>query len=1397
MRIGASRRAGATPVGAGRHAGAESAGAGRRAGAMPAGAAIAGAGRRNAGKASAGAVPAYARFAGEIAGKYGPIRPGVRSGQPLVFRVSSQEKKGTGKERERAPFRPPERSSAAGPVTPAREKPEIRYRDIVRDRPGPAGKDRVIEREKVIERERLVEREKIVERVVERNTVVVREAERVVVEQRRIREAALTADAQGRLDEPSDSAGAGSTVSGVPKGKTNGSSDTAKTRTGKKHPAEGKENKKHSTEGKGNKRNLVEGKENKKHTVEGNENKKHLAEAEGNANSKVEDLARAGELDIEDEEAKRDEGASPEASQAAAPKSEASRADKSALFKGTAFAETLTRRTSWPLSAKANAVFRRKPDGTSTGAKIPLSVKPPKVRSSRKKVVDQAPGENGAMRAKRSQAVYAQLLFVNPKLRVDGSRSAPDGTRQSAHAQTNGEQANRAARLDGNMSRTSEVNGPAPEQPHSGAGALRNAEELRSRGTPSANARGSAEAHDNVQSESSASLDMERKKDRSDNPVLHRESLSDTPSSMKVEKRGDDSGDIDRRDGATAEASRDSGGKRRRSDKDDRELSRRGQASHTDDFSPGFGLTVRGKPLSVDDSASAEGTRGDASFHNRPVYRLSYALKPGVSRAEGVSGASGEKTEASESRREQANGLPSAQSAGPVAPQAATGGRWSLRRPDDASSMHLVYRNLIERGRQISVKRSIGLGTKTAEGQANAPGTAAALGLTNERMQPTETRLGLTAGSLKLSHRLIGRSISFNETVATSRETNGSTADRKASGADRQEPIASRLGTSERNSGDSGQASTTHRNSQSTRETGQSGVTDREPEGVSQSSTVHAKAREPEAVSRSGLKGAADGEPTSTIHAKVREKGNASRTDSSGREGVELAPTVQANVQEPGDVSPTVAKTSVESGETQIVRAKLRATGNTSPIGTRSARETGQKRIIHAKLRATGNVSQTGARSAGESGQTQTVRAKLRATGNVSPTSARSAGETGQKRTIHAKLRATGNVSPTDARNAGESGQTQTVRAKLRATGNVSPTGARSARESGQTQTVRAKLRASGAVSPTGAKGVGGGEQGPTVEASKREAGASIRSRVLSDVPSAEAGRTRMGAQGRLVWLARRARLQDGGGLQRFGPIGSAGAIISRNRLDSPENRGNHAVPRSQAQLTNEENTPMLIKRTHSSESSSDEYASSGESAVRREGISAVVAHSFSGDASSQEKGGLTGGDQRSRRPLTQAIGRRSLVRVTPVAGRTARPILPGATAALSMRQSLRDTQLPPQASSDQSERVDTPRLSLAHASLSVNRAGRDTAVPGNAAEAPAHTHESNTPLELRRNALAAAEGAKPTANAASEAPAVISEEALQKAISGLPQFHPDELADQVYKSLVRRMKLEQRLHGF
>ncbi len=66
MRIGASRRAGATPVGAGRHAGAESAGAGGRAGAMPAGAAIAGAGRRNAGKASAGAVPAYARFAGEI-----------------------------------------------------------------------------------------------------------------------------------------------------------------------------------------------------------------------------------------------------------------------------------------------------------------------------------------------------------------------------------------------------------------------------------------------------------------------------------------------------------------------------------------------------------------------------------------------------------------------------------------------------------------------------------------------------------------------------------------------------------------------------------------------------------------------------------------------------------------------------------------------------------------------------------------------------------------------------------------------------------------------------------------------------------------------------------------------------------------------------------------------------------------------------------------------------------------------------------------------------------------------------------------------------------------------------------------------------------------------------------
>lgn len=47
------------------------------------------------------------------------------------------------------------------------------------------------------------------------------------------------------------------------------------------------------------------------------------------------------------------------------------------------------------------------------------------------------------------------------------------------------------------------------------------------------------------------------------------------------------------------------------------------------------------------------------------------------------------------------------------------------------------------------------------------------------------------------------------------------------------------------------------------------------------------------------------------------------------------------------------------------------------------------------------------------------------------------------------------------------------------------------------------------------------------------------------------------------------------------------------------------------------------------------------------------------------------------------------------------------------------------------------------------------------------------------------------------EAPPAIDEKQLQQALSQMPQLHPDKLADQVYKALMKRMKLEQRLRGY
>jgi hypothetical protein len=102
-----------------------------------------------------------------------------------------------------------------------------------------------------------------------------------------------------------------------------------------------------------------------------------------------------------------------------------------------------------------------------------------------------------------------------------------------------------------------------------------------------------------------------------------------------------------------------------------------------------------------------------------------------------------------------------------------------------------------------------------------------------------------------------------------------------------------------------------------------------------------------------------------------------------------------------------------------------------------------------------------------------------------------------------------------------------------------------------------------------------------------------------------------------------------------------------------------------------------------------------------------------------------------------------------------------------------------------------TPLLSLDHAALpaAALRGGRTT---------PASSHGPAAAMELRRTAPVQAPAAQPAqAEAANAAPTPINAEQLQQALSKLPQLHTDQLADQVYKSLVKRMKFEQRLHGY
>ncbi|WP_372631662.1 hypothetical protein [Cohnella sp.] len=734
--------------------------------------------RRNAGTvhakaALAGAGPAHARFAGEIAGKYGPIRPGVRSGQPLVFRVSSQEKgKSAGKGRERTPFRPPERSSVAGPVTPAKEKPEIRYRDIVRDRPDPAGKDRVIEREKVVERQKLVEREKVVERekIVERSTVVVREAVRIVVEQRRIRETALSTDLNGRSDEAAKAVRESSA----------------------------------SVRGANKNRKI----------------NKRMPENERTAS--VEEEARTRGTDVEDGDSFGNELSE-------APRREASPAARTSL------AETLAQRTSWPMSAKANAAFRRERDQASA-AKIPLRAKASSASGKRKKAADlgKAKESSGSSQGKKPQAVYAQLLFLNPKLRVDGGKRSVDG----------------GVNPSGAVVRANRVETPSPGE----------AEPQTERSS------GSTAAHGNAESSSARQTEAQRENDRSGHSASsRRELLADVQSLTETRDAGGRLESGERVGEDAVDASRDAGN--RRSDKAARRQARQEQTSHVDDTPSG--LLIEGSSTSADGGIVSEEAQEHARSWSRHALRLSHALRPGTTRFEESSSSGVAKEEASSGGR--TDGLQVELGERSAQPKAALGVRpWSLRRPGADSSLPLVYRSMTERERPIAAKRTIGLGMKTAATQAASAGSAASEPVRESRRLPqAETKLGLATGSLKLSHRL------------TRSSTGGGAAGRNAlsaSGETGQRGLARANG-----SGTTGESLGTDRGVQGLgRLTGEPG---RDSAGSFQAPTIHANARVSGTADRADDRGqgAGDGARTPTIHAKARVSGASDRAGEGGR----------------------------------------------------------------------------------------------------------------------------------------------------------------------------------------------------------------------------------------------------------------------------------------------------------------------------------------------------------------------------------------------------------------------------------------------------------------------------------------------------------------------------------
>ncbi|QMV41105.1 hypothetical protein [Cohnella cholangitidis] len=170
-----------------------------------------------------------------------------------------------------------------------------------------------------------------------------------------------------------------------------------------------------------------------------------------------------------------------------------------------------------------------------------------------------------------------------------------------------------------------------------------------------------------------------------------------------------------------------------------------------------------------------------------------------------------------------------------------------------------------------------------------------------------------------------------------------------------------------------------------------------------------------------------------------------------------------------------------------------------------------------------------------------------------------------------------------------------------------------------------------------------------------------------------------------------------------------------------------------------------------------------------------------------------------ARRQATQAYSIPSTSAV-PTIGTTMRR-LPTLSAARNIFPATSRNRLPTLSQDSTPFTSDQPNPSnhsLSHVTSSVAGTSREQTSSIYANEVASAEPANAASLELRRNVREPAAPEKTASHVeAAPTPPEINVEQLQKAISSMPQLNPDELADQVYKSLMKRMKFEQRLRGY